>query len=47
MANKITGCDRANKMPKLKRTINVGIRVSGSGTGSARPASGQMFPRGK
>ena len=40
----IEGCDRANKTPKLQRTLNVGIRKSG---GSPRPTTGQVYPRGK
>jgi hypothetical protein len=40
----IEGCDRANKIPKLKRTLNVGIRKPG---GSPRPTTGQIYPRGK
>jgi hypothetical protein len=43
MANLVTGCDRATKMPKLVRTIDVGIRTGGA----VRPSTGQLYPRGK
>jgi len=39
------GCNSANKMPKINRTINTGIRRSVSG--AIRPTSGQMYPRGQ
>jgi hypothetical protein len=32
---------------KTKRIINTGVRVSGGGGGSVRPATGQILPRGK
>jgi len=32
---------------KTARVINTGVRVSGGGGGSERPATGQILPRGK
>jgi len=31
---------------KFVRIINTGVRVTGGGGGSARPAAGQILPRG-
>lgn len=46
MAYSVGGQDKAYATVKVVRTVNVGIRVSGGG-GSARPTSGQIYPRGK
>jgi hypothetical protein len=40
----IGGLSNVSKMARVTRIINVGIRVSGGG--SARPTSGQVWPRG-
>jgi len=37
------GCDRASKIPKLQRPLDVGVRLGGA----ARPTTGQMYPRGQ
>ncbi|MFA5036903.1 MAG: hypothetical protein WC479_06980 [Candidatus Izemoplasmatales bacterium] len=31
---------------KIVRVINTGVRVSGGGSGSVRPETGQILPRG-
>jgi hypothetical protein len=42
----VGGCSGPTKGLKFERSINLGIRVSG-GAGSARPTSGQIYPRGQ